>query len=830
MGANVNRTNWIRKASLLFITFIAVLFVSMYLAPETSATGFQAQYGFNIIAVYGEGQNDVYQPTPGNFNHGQRVSIEISTLNNQPTVGNKVFAFYVVDGSIVTSAANEFTVTSNTKVTAVFTDGEELAAVFVDTNGDFLSIDYVDGLTAPVAPSVAELSKPGFTPVVFGQLDLISEHTVYVVSYVPTNPDAIVVINEVEYPYNAIVTLTAESPFTHWVEDGVIVSYNPTYQFTALSDRTITQTTGGTAQTLVTLSDDLGLRTSEGKSSFLGQFEIADGETFVEAGIIASEVYVNNLTLDTPDVQIIASNAIQPVTNEFLRTVDSDAFAVIRGYVKTSAGVVYSQNQTPQINTGLMIYEVYGGGGNSGAIYKNDYVVLYNGTSLDIDLSNYSLQYASATGEFTNQDVLSGTIAAGKYFVAKLGGGGSIGVDISRVDYTGTLNLSATNGKIALVIGSTQISTTNLYNVVDLVGFGSANLFEGTSATAVLSNSTSAKRNSVVDSNNNSTDFTVGTPDLTYTLDGEFYTVSFDTDEGSLIDSIEVYENNKAIRPAQNPTKEGYIFDNWYTSTDYTTLFDFDTLIDSDITIYANWLIERTVTFVNGETTLLTSIVGDGTKVTRPAGPFIEGYSFVDWYEDEEFITLFDFDILITSNRTIYGRYDVNESQPVFATDLFISEYIEGGGNNKALEIFNGTGVTVDLSIYTLRLYTNGASSPSTTFNLTGSLANGEVLVISSNLATIEFKPNGHITSGVTNFNGNDAIALAKNGANIDVFGVIGVDPGSAWSGNDYTTENRTWVRNSSVTSPTTTWTVNQWGIYSQDTSSYLGSHTFSPE
>lgn len=710
-----------KKISIFFLALVGLVLIGMHAAPKAAAAGFGNTYSFDVTIVHGESNLDVHKPDLGSFNHGNKVSIDITSLNGLEAVNSKQFAFFVVNGQIIENNLEQFMVTSNSKITAVFTNGEEKAAVFIDSNGEFLSVDYVDGETAPVAPSVANLSKPGLTPVAFGVLDPISEHTVYVVDYVLTNPEATVMINGEAHPYNSVVTLTAEGPFTHWEEDGVVVSYNPNYKFSALRDRIITQKSdGGTPSTIITLSDDLGLRSSEGKSSFLGQFELAAGQEFVESGILASDVFVNNLTIDTPNVQVISSDAIQPNTNEFLRTVDTDAFTLIRGYVKTNTGVYYSDNFTPKTNTGLMIYEVYGGGGNSGALYKNDYVVLYNGTSVDIDLSNYTLQYASADGQFTNtnQNVLSGTILAGKYFVAKLGGG-STGSELPRVDFTGTLNLSGSNGKIALVLGTSQVSTNDLYNVVDLVGFGSANKYEGNAAVGVLSNSTSAKRSSFIDSNNNGLDFTVGTPDLTYTLDGEFYTVAFNTDGGNTINDVEVYENNKVSQPT-NPTKPGYVFENWYTSADFTTVFDFNNLINMDTTIYAKWLIERTVTFVDGATTLSTTTVAEGLKVTKPTNPFKNGFTFVEWYEDAAFTTVFNFDTLITVNTTVYAKFEENHGQPVThiatidTSGSFGSNIADGAIQSARLVITNDGGSAISVSFYknsssTTSIFNNGA-------------------------------------------------------------------------------------------------------------------------
>lgn len=681
-----------KKLNIFLLSLLSIVLVVL-LMPNAYASGLSAQYPLDLTIVYGEGPSDVHKTNLGPFTHGQNTGLDLSALNGTGLVGNKSFAFYVVNGQIVESTNHQFKVTSNTKVTSVFTNGAEHAAVFVDSNGEFIAVDYVDGVTAPVAPNVATLSKPGYTPVAYGVLDPISEHTVYVVEYELTNPNAAVTINGVEYPYDSIVTLeSTDENFTHWESNGVIVSYNPVYKFSALYDRTVeAKTSVVTETTVITLTDDLGFRSSEGKSSYLGQFDLKDGEVLIEAGIIGSEVYVNDLKLDTLGATIIPSSVINPTTGEFLRTVDSDLFELVRGYVVTSAGTYYSVNATPQENTGLMIYEVYGGGGNSGAIYTNDYVVLYNGTSSNIDLSSYSLQYASASGSFTNINPLTGTIEAGSYYVAKLGGG-STGSALPRVDFEGTLNLGGSNGKIALALGDDGITGPTDKNVVDFVGFGSANAHEGSNPVAALSNSTSGKRNSFIDTNDNATNFTVGPTDLTYTLDGEFFTVSFNTNDGSTINDVEVYENNKVSIPTQ-PTRSGYIFDQWYADSDRTIPFDFDTLINADTILYAGWFVERTVTFVDGGETLSISKVKNGDKVLRPSDPFKSGFSFVNWFSDEELTIEFDFDTPITSNIPIYAKFDVSNvpvETIIYQTGFETSDGFTAGSNYQLNNVTQG--------------------------------------------------------------------------------------------------------------------------------------------
>jgi len=155
------------------------------------------------------------------------------------------------------------------------------------------------------------------------------------------------------------------------------------------------------------------------------------------------------------------------------------------------------------------------------------------------------------------------------------------------------------------------------------------------------------------------------------------------------------------------------------------------------------------------------------------------------------------------------------------AADLFISEYIEGSSNNKAVEIYNGTGASVDLATgnYDLRLYFNGSTSYST-IDLTGTLAAGDVFVIANSGANAAILAQADLTSGSVTFNGNDVVALAKNSANMDVLGTIGL--------NVTNMADVTKVRKSSVSQGTTTYTASEWDDYAADTTSYLGSHTFS--
>ncbi|MBU0473349.1 MAG: endonuclease [Bacteroidetes bacterium] len=116
-------------------------------------------------------------------------------------------------------------------------------------------------------------------------------------------------------------------------------------------------------------------------------------------------------------------------------------------------------------------------------------------------------------------------------------------------------------------------------------------------------------------------------------------------------------------------------------------------------------------------------------------------------------------------------------------SDLIITEYIEGSSNNKALEIFNGTGLDIDLSLenYKIEIYYNGASINSTTINLSGIALNNDVFVISNSSANSSILNISDQTAGNLNYNGDDAIVLKKGSTIIDSFGEVGFDPGTEW-------------------------------------------------
>lgn len=151
------------------------------------------------------------------------------------------------------------------------------------------------------------------------------------------------------------------------------------------------------------------------------------------------------------------------------------------------------------------------------------------------------------------------------------------------------------------------------------------------------------------------------------------------------------------------------------------------------------------------------------------------------------------------------------------ATDLLISEYVEGSSNNKAIEIANFTGATVNLSGYSLKKAANGGGWTNT-LTLSGQLTNGNVYVIANSSASSTILNKADRTdTGVISFNGNDAVGLFKGSTLIDLIG----DPNSSST----FAQDKTMQRKSSVTSPNSSYTTSEWNILAKDTFSGLGNH-----
>src|SRR4051812_25556557 len=167
-------------------------------------------------------------------------------------------------------------------------------------------------------------------------------------------------------------------------------------------------------------------------------------------------------------------------------------------------------------STTVVISQVYGGGGNAGSTFKNDFIELYNLSASPVSLAGWSVQYASAAGTSWQVTNLTGTIQPGKYYLVQeaVGAGGT--TNLPAPDATGTIAMSATAAKVALVNATTALSGACPVSasIIDFVGFGTTACFEGAGPAPAPSNTVGDIRagGGSTDTNVNSSDFSTSAP------------------------------------------------------------------------------------------------------------------------------------------------------------------------------------------------------------------------------------------------------------------------------------------------------------------------------
>jgi uncharacterized protein len=173
---------------------------------------------------------------------------------------------------------------------------------------------------------------------------------------------------------------------------------------------------------------------------------------------------------------------------------------------------------TMPARAGLVISQIYGGGGNTGSTLRTNFIYIFHASDTTANLIGMSVQYASAAGgTWSVTQLTPATLHPGQYYLIQEASGGGGVSNLPDPDVKGSINLSATAGKVALVNGTTALSGSSPSTgfILDLVGYGGATFFEGVGPAPSPSNTTSIFRlgGGLTDTNDNSQDFTTGLPD-----------------------------------------------------------------------------------------------------------------------------------------------------------------------------------------------------------------------------------------------------------------------------------------------------------------------------
>jgi 5'-nucleotidase len=185
--------------------------------------------------------------------------------------------------------------------------------------------------------------------------------------------------------------------------------------------------------------------------------------------------------------------------------------AVAAALATTGSLALAGASQASTAGDAVVISEVYGGGGNTGAPYLNDFIELYNPTDHAIALDGMSVQYRSSAGNLGGFTTLAGSLPAGRHWLVQEGAGAGNGIALPTPDSTGTLSMAAGSGIVVLARASAAVPV-NDPSVLDLVGYGGATAYEKAPAPG-LTNTTSASRTATgADTDDNSVDFKAGAP------------------------------------------------------------------------------------------------------------------------------------------------------------------------------------------------------------------------------------------------------------------------------------------------------------------------------
>ena len=221
---------------------------------------------------------------------------------------------------------------------------------------------------------------------------------------------------------------------------------------------------------------------------------------------------------------------------------------------------------------------------------------------------------------------------------------------------------------------------------------------------------------------------------------GKIVTVTFDTDGGSTVAPQKIAEGQKAKEPETIPIKDGFIFAGWYKEADCTNKFNFETeIINADTKVYAKWAEKVTITFQsNGGSAVDNLDMPKGGTAERPTDPTRNGYIFVGWYSDEELTTGYDFTQAVTTDITLYAKWQKapNNSSKKYSISGTV-KYQNGVAIQNAVVKANSiTAVTDEQGKYLLSNLSSGVYDIIATITVDGSekTASKKVSLISGNV------------------------------------------------------------------------------------------------
>ena len=279
----------------------------------------------------------------------------------------------------------------------------------------------------------------------------------------------------------------------------------------SITDASVTEGDSGTVNATFTVT----LSAPAGPGGVTFDISTADDSATVANNDYVAKTLLNQsiaegATTYNFDVVVNGDMSFEPNETFFVNVTNVSGANVTDGQ-----GLGTISNDDCPVAADVVISQVYGGGGNSGAPFTHDFIELFNRGVTPVNLSGWSVQYQSAGGTGTWQVTpLTGSIAPGGYYLVQEASNAAVGSPLPAPDDSGSIAMAFGAGKVALSTATTAFIGNGPTCPVDFVGYGAASAFEGAGPTAGLSNTTAAlrKRSGCFDSNNNNFDFSVGAP------------------------------------------------------------------------------------------------------------------------------------------------------------------------------------------------------------------------------------------------------------------------------------------------------------------------------
>jgi acid phosphatase type 7 len=307
--------------------------------------------------------------------YGDIVAFDTNLANQPSGEITYSFLFWEVNGTLRQAPIDhEFIVTGVNSLKAVFSPSNRHVVAFVDTNGMILKLQYVADQAAATPP--AQPNKIGYA---FSGWNVstasVSTDLIVRATYEKTNPSSYQVIvsngtgGGVDFAFNQVASIAADPApegmvFHHWTVDGKIVSYQANQTFTVLENSEWVAVYAATAPAVaprIFVSENLGLRTSEFKRTYVGRLAISSNYTVVETGLLTHPDEVSNLTIDMAGSSRKISKIQTVDTREFMMSLTVGQAQTVRGYV-----IVKNAGGTLQTIYDESIYQVANGGFETG--------------------------------------------------------------------------------------------------------------------------------------------------------------------------------------------------------------------------------------------------------------------------------------------------------------------------------------------------------------------------------------------------------------------------------------------------------------------------------